>query len=331
MSDYDFHPIVYDYDDFVPEELEDMRASLKLVGLLRPIVIWKDQIVDGRHRETLCRQERVNRTYKDITPRCQTEEAMRDYVRALNQHRRSRTTPLTNEEKRTKAVAAVKADHLRSDEAIHQELGNVSRPTIHRVRKELEDKGVVPRTTPAERKSRTGKVGEGARKTTTKSVKSKQEVKATKVDPPPAPSMPVDDPALEERVDCVVVHMAIDELLDAINEVTPERVAAGAMADEIDKMVDEIGTVHAWLGRFADLLIDKSQEATAKADDTTTNGRHRSADLPREKAKAALRQDPTLTKRKVMELAGCGSKAAVAARRELEEAGEIAKKAKAVA
>jgi len=48
--------------------------------------------------------------------------------------------------------------------AIAEDLGDVSRPTVHRVRKKLEETGVVPRATPAERKSRTGKVGEGARK-----------------------------------------------------------------------------------------------------------------------------------------------------------------------
>ena len=172
MSEYEFHPIVYDYDDLTPTEREAMRTSLKQVGLLQPIVVWQDQIVDGRHRETLCREERISRTYKNITPRCPTEEKMREYVRALNQHRRSRTAPLTSEEKRAKAAAAIKADPERSDVAIAEELGDVSRPTVHRVRKELEETGVVQRTTPLERKSRTGNVGEGARKTTPPSARA---------------------------------------------------------------------------------------------------------------------------------------------------------------
>jgi hypothetical protein len=147
MPDYDFHPIVYNYDDFTPEELEAMRASLKKVGLLQAIVVWKNQIVDGKHREILCREERVNRTYRDITSRCQSEEEMREYVRALNQHRRSRTTPLTNEEKNAKAEAAVKADPKLADTAISQKLGDVSQPTVYRARKRLESKGVIPRIT----------------------------------------------------------------------------------------------------------------------------------------------------------------------------------------
>jgi hypothetical protein len=165
VDNHDFHPIVYEYDDFTPAELEAMRASLKQVGLLQSIVIWKNLIVDGKHRENICREERINRTYKDITLRCPTEEEMRAYVAGLNQHRRSRTKPLTDEEKRAKAESAIVADPTLADKAIAEKLGDVSQPTVCRARKRLEAKRVIPRITPSERKSRTGKVGEGARKT----------------------------------------------------------------------------------------------------------------------------------------------------------------------
>jgi ParB-like chromosome segregation protein Spo0J len=164
MSDYELHPITGEYADLTEPEVNALRASLRETGQCVPIVIWKNQIVDGRHRAKLCGELRINPLYKDITKVCSTEEQMRRYVAGLNEHRRSRTTPLTAEEKRAKAAAAIEANPERSDVAIAEDLGDVSRPTVHRVRKKLEETGVVPRTTPAERKSRTGKVGEGARK-----------------------------------------------------------------------------------------------------------------------------------------------------------------------
>jgi ParB-like nuclease family protein len=153
-----------EYADLTEPEVNALRASLRETGQCIPIVIWENQIVDGRHRKKLCDELRILPKYHDISETCPTEEKMRRYVAGLNEHRRSRTTPLTAEEKRAKAAAAIEANPERSDVAIAEDLGDVSRPTVHRVRKKLEETGVVPRTTPAKRKSRTGKVGEGARK-----------------------------------------------------------------------------------------------------------------------------------------------------------------------
>ena len=164
MSDYELHPITGEYADLTEPEVNALRASLTETGQCIPIVIWKNQIVDGRHRKKLCDELRILPKYYDISEACETEEKMRRYVAGLNEHRRSRITPLTSEEKRAKAAAAIEANPERSDVAIAEDLGDVSRPTVHRVRKKLEETGVVPRATPAERKSRTGKVGEGARK-----------------------------------------------------------------------------------------------------------------------------------------------------------------------
>jgi DNA-binding Lrp family transcriptional regulator len=245
------YPITEDYAPFTPGEMEVMRSSLKQQGLLIPIVTWNGMIVDGRHREKLCHELRIVPRYVEINNKCLTEDDMRRYVAGLNEHRRSRTRPLTNEEKRAKAETAIKADPARSDVAIHEELGDVSQPTVHRVRKELEEEGVIPRITPSNRKSRTGKVGEGARKTATKPAVGKRAV-VTKVDHPIAPSTPVDQ-ALEDRVDSVLVHVALTELGEAIRKVAPEMVAAGVV-NEVSEMLDEVGTIRHWLNRFAYLL-----------------------------------------------------------------------------
>ena len=159
MSDYELHPITGEYADLTEPEVNALRASLTETGQCIPIVIWKNQIVDGRHRKKLCDELRILPKYYDISQICPTEEKMRRYVAGLNEHRRSRITPLTSEEKRAKAAAAIEANPERSDVAIAEDLGDVSRPTVYRVRKKLEESGVVKRTTPAKRKSRTGKVG----------------------------------------------------------------------------------------------------------------------------------------------------------------------------
>jgi hypothetical protein len=80
-----------------------------------------------------------------------------------DQHRRARTTPLTNEEKRARIEAELKADPARSDNAIAKAVG-VAQNFVGRTRARLESGGVISEITPTERASRTGKIGEGQRR-----------------------------------------------------------------------------------------------------------------------------------------------------------------------
>src|SRR6266550_2885343 len=93
--DYPLHPITDDYADFTEEELTALRKSLRERGLVVPIVIWRNQTVDGKHRTKLCKEEGITLRYRDITKQCPTEDDMRAYVKALNEHRRANTKPLT--------------------------------------------------------------------------------------------------------------------------------------------------------------------------------------------------------------------------------------------
>jgi len=158
---YPLHPVCADYADFTGAEADAMRESLRKLGrLVTPIALWRDQIVDGRHREMFCRELGIDLRYDDLTDRCPTEEAMRAHVAALNEHRRARTTPLTIKEKRTKVDAALKADPKRSDRAIDEATGT-SDPFVAKRRKKLSKKGANVSTPPAQRRSRKGKSGEG--------------------------------------------------------------------------------------------------------------------------------------------------------------------------
>jgi len=161
---YPLHPVCFDYEDFTKAESATMRESLRKLGLLTPIALWRSQIVDGRHRDLFCRELGIEPRYDDLTDRCPTEAAMRAYVAALNEHRRSRTTPLTVAEKQARIDAALKAAPDRSDRAIAEEYG-VSQPFVSKRRRTLKTtKGDNVITPPAKRRSRRGKVGEGQRR-----------------------------------------------------------------------------------------------------------------------------------------------------------------------
>jgi ParB-like chromosome segregation protein Spo0J len=162
--EYPFHSVTADYDDFTKEELDALCNSVRKDGLVVPIVIWRIQIVDGKHRTKACKKEGVPLRYDDITERCPTEEQMRAYVKALNEHRRANTRPLTSAQKRERIEAALKADPERSDVVIAKEVG-ATHPTVGHVRQELEAEGVVKFTAPSDRKSQTVKKGEGQRRT----------------------------------------------------------------------------------------------------------------------------------------------------------------------
>jgi hypothetical protein len=158
-----FDLVVEDYDDYTSDELARFETDVAAHGQRVPGSMWRGHIIDGRHRYLTCAKLNIGFRYVDVTEQFADEASMRGYVASLNEHRRSRTAPITAEEKRARAATELQRDPLRSDGAIAEAIGpEVSRVTVHRVRKELEEKGVVPGTTPAERRSRSGQVGQGA-------------------------------------------------------------------------------------------------------------------------------------------------------------------------
>jgi hypothetical protein len=161
LGGYPLHEITRDYADFTLAELAALREDINVNGQRVPVTIWRGQIVEGRHRAIVCAELGLKLITHDISE--MTEEAMRAYVKSLNQHRRSRTAPLTNEEKRARVEAALIADPKRSDRAIAEETG-FSHPFVSSIRKDLEARGVVTLPPPKDRKSRTGKTGEGAKR-----------------------------------------------------------------------------------------------------------------------------------------------------------------------
>jgi hypothetical protein len=140
---FPLHPITGDYADFTEAELSAFRENLRNHGLIVPIVVWRAQTVDGRHRKKLCGELGIELRIDDITDKCKTEEEMIAYVRAMNEHRRANTKPLTTAQKRERIEAALKANPELANRPIAEKLG-VDHKTVAEARDRLKATGEIP-------------------------------------------------------------------------------------------------------------------------------------------------------------------------------------------
>jgi hypothetical protein len=198
--EYPLHPVTADYDDFTKEEFDALCRSLREHGrLLVPIVTWRGETVDGKHRTKACKKEGVPLRYDDITERCPTEEQMRAYVRALNEHRRANTKPLKTAEKRVLIEAALKANPERPNLPIAKEIG-VDDKTVASVRQEMEGRSEIPNVD--KRSDRRGRKQPARKKSSSRKKLQAppgqvQDDEPTLFDPPP--SLAPDAPPAEKR------------------------------------------------------------------------------------------------------------------------------------
>jgi DNA-binding Lrp family transcriptional regulator len=227
----------------------------------------------------------------------------------VNLHRRH----LTTEQKREVIVKLVERDPERSCRAIAAEVG-VSKGTVSAVKQELEGRGQIGHVdTVVDTKGRrqpTSKAKPTAKPKAEPEIVTKVMTEVTEVvtAPPTAPVQPEQPPSSSGPAHA---ELSLDDIVQIVsNQVAAGKISRSALGSAI------------WKLQQLKQTISVEKRATRKP-------RHRQPDQSREKAKAALREDPSLTKRALMECTKCGSKAAVLARRELEAAGEIApKKAK---
>jgi hypothetical protein len=192
-----FHPITLEYCDMEPGEYAALREDIRVNGQRVPAIIWNGQVIDGRHRAKVCAELGLKLITQDW--KFATEEEVKAFVASLNQHRRSRTAPLSSEEKRARAKAELQADPARSDVAIAERIG-ASDKTVGKVRAELEKGSEIRTPPPAERKSRTGTKGQGARHTTgrraTPAPTSPSPASAKVASPETSPADPAANPEL---------------------------------------------------------------------------------------------------------------------------------------
>jgi hypothetical protein len=117
-----YHPVTDDYAPMTPGEFKALKADIKANGLKIPIVRWRGQIVDGKHRCKACKQLGIRPRYWNLSD-SKSEAQMRTYVASLNEKRRSHIVPLTTEEKRQRIMKELKANRDLSARQIAAKLG----------------------------------------------------------------------------------------------------------------------------------------------------------------------------------------------------------------
>jgi len=141
---YPLHPIVNDWAEMTALEREELKNELKKNGQRTPILVWKDQVVDGRHRLALLTELKILPKFDTKTLATATEGQMQKHVASLNQYRRSPTRPLSNDEKRGLIKAELIKDASRSNNAIAKLL-RVDDKTVASVRREPESTSELPK------------------------------------------------------------------------------------------------------------------------------------------------------------------------------------------
>jgi ParB-like chromosome segregation protein Spo0J len=128
-------PVLANFPLMTGDEYQDFIDDLKANGLQEPIVIFQNQILDGRNRYLACEKAEIDldlgdpdhfRTFEG------DDEAAKKFVWSSNYVRRH----LTAEQKLKACEERLKHTPQRSDRAIAKEVG-VSPTTVGKVRKEL--------------------------------------------------------------------------------------------------------------------------------------------------------------------------------------------------
>lgn len=87
--DYEFHQLAGIYPLASQLEFESLKSNIQDNGLIHPIVLFEDKILDGRNRYRACRQVGVEPIFEIFTG--SFEEAFQ-YSNSLNSSRRHLTT-----------------------------------------------------------------------------------------------------------------------------------------------------------------------------------------------------------------------------------------------
>lgn len=98
-----FHPISEILPKMTPAEYAELRADIGANGLILPIVLFEDLILDGRHRNLACLDEGKPRRFTNFEG---TWDAAVEYVKSMNLKRR-------NLDVSQRAYAAAKLANLR--------------------------------------------------------------------------------------------------------------------------------------------------------------------------------------------------------------------------
>lgn len=85
MTTFEYHPIANSFPLASTLELNSLKNNIQEYGLIQPIVLYEDKILDGRNRYRACREIGVEAKYETFTGAY--EEALQ-YSNSLNASRR---------------------------------------------------------------------------------------------------------------------------------------------------------------------------------------------------------------------------------------------------
>jgi ParB-like chromosome segregation protein Spo0J len=134
ITDMEVHPLADAFPEMSEAALSTLAADIKKNGLLLPIVTYKGQILDGRHRYKACKIAGVEPRFEEYAG-----DDLAAAVESFNGNRRHLTMA-----DRKKAAAKILAWHPEmSDRAIAKEVG-LSDKTLAQVRKDGEARSEIP-------------------------------------------------------------------------------------------------------------------------------------------------------------------------------------------
>jgi hypothetical protein len=151
--EFKFHPLADIFPLMEGEEFDDLVADIKANGLLEPIVLYQDQIIDGRNRYRACMAAGIDCLSVKFTDIDGSDDiSPLDYVISYNLKRRH----LTAEQKQELIAKLLKAKPETSDRVIAKQT-KVDHKTVGKARSKLEATGEIPqlkKTVGADGKSR---------------------------------------------------------------------------------------------------------------------------------------------------------------------------------
>ncbi len=135
ITELEFHSLAEFFPLMTEDELAELAADIKKNGLLEPITLYQNRIIDGRNRYRACRKAGVEITQTDTYNGSDPAA----FVASRNLHRRH----LTREQRNELLAKLLKANPERSDRATAK-LAGASDKTATSVRKGLEARSEIP-------------------------------------------------------------------------------------------------------------------------------------------------------------------------------------------
>jgi hypothetical protein len=152
-SEFKFHPLADIFPLMEGQEFDALVADIKANGLLEPIVLYQDQIIDGRNRYRACIAAGIDCLSVKFTDIDGSDDiSPLDYVISYNLKRRH----LTADQKRDLIAKLLKAKPETSDRIIAKQ-AKADHKTVGKTRSKLESTGEIPqlkKTIGADGKSR---------------------------------------------------------------------------------------------------------------------------------------------------------------------------------